>query len=489
LSVYREIVKHSAVYGLGQILSRVASILLLPLYTAYLTPADYGISAVIDLTVGILETLAAGGIAIAVLRFDADPAYAKSRHALWTTGLTMVVLVSTPLLFVAWLFRSTLATLTFGPEVDVNDGASYYQVAIAMLAVNSILNFGSVYLRVLKKSVQFVGLSFAALLLRVALNVWLIVFVKMGVMGLLLSGLIAGGAEAVVMTCMLFVGRPFRVLPELFGKFWTYGWPFIVSGFATLIMHQADRYLLLWILKDMTQVGIYALAYNLVNGVNSLICNPFISIWAPMVFQVHAMPRGKEIIQEVFKYFVLGFFLVLAGVALFSEPIVRILANESYADAARLMPILCLAFLFFPLHNFFSLPATIHRQTRLIATISLLATVIKVAAASTLILALGVRGAAISGVVTYASYSFLGHWRYRQIENLQFPIRWVIGSSVVGVLVFAAMEAVVPAHTSVGMQILASSVFWSVCAAWVLAGPARPLVVRGLLLLRSPVKR
>ena len=34
--------KHSVIYGLGGLVSRVLAVLLLPLYTRYLTPTDYG---------------------------------------------------------------------------------------------------------------------------------------------------------------------------------------------------------------------------------------------------------------------------------------------------------------------------------------------------------------------------------------------------------------------------------------------------------------
>ena len=57
--VYRDLVKHSTVYGLAQVISRIGSLLLLPVYTSYLTPADYGCMAILDLTVGVLVLLAA----------------------------------------------------------------------------------------------------------------------------------------------------------------------------------------------------------------------------------------------------------------------------------------------------------------------------------------------------------------------------------------------------------------------------------------------
>ena len=41
-SNWKRLAKHSAIYGLGGLVSRFVALLLLPLYTRYLTPADYG---------------------------------------------------------------------------------------------------------------------------------------------------------------------------------------------------------------------------------------------------------------------------------------------------------------------------------------------------------------------------------------------------------------------------------------------------------------
>ena len=58
----RDLLKHSSVYMIGQILTRMASVLLLPFYTHVLTPADYGITAILDLLAALLSTFIAGGM-------------------------------------------------------------------------------------------------------------------------------------------------------------------------------------------------------------------------------------------------------------------------------------------------------------------------------------------------------------------------------------------------------------------------------------------
>ena len=83
---YRDLLKHSGIYGLGQILSRLASFLLLPIYTNYLRPADYGCIAILDLTVGILGILIGTGMGAAITRYHFEFSSDIDRRKVWWTG-------------------------------------------------------------------------------------------------------------------------------------------------------------------------------------------------------------------------------------------------------------------------------------------------------------------------------------------------------------------------------------------------------------------
>jgi glycosyltransferase involved in cell wall biosynthesis len=63
------LVKHTGIYGLGTILSRSVGFLLIPLYTRFLTPADYGVLELLDLTMFFSGIFCMMGISAAVFRF------------------------------------------------------------------------------------------------------------------------------------------------------------------------------------------------------------------------------------------------------------------------------------------------------------------------------------------------------------------------------------------------------------------------------------
>ena len=62
-------VKHSFVYGIGSILGKAFAFLLLPLYTHYLSPRDYGVFEVLELSMSLLGMFLNMGITAALLRF------------------------------------------------------------------------------------------------------------------------------------------------------------------------------------------------------------------------------------------------------------------------------------------------------------------------------------------------------------------------------------------------------------------------------------
>ena len=119
----------------------------------------------------------------------------------------------------------------------------------------------------------------------------------------------------------------------------------------------------------------YSVAYMLAQGVNSLVITPFNQIWSTVIYEADQLPDRLNVFRRVFRYFVLGISLVLLGLALMAEPLVRIITAPEYAEAARVLPWLCLAMLFFPMHTLFRLPAVLHRRTVSVARTSIVAAV------------------------------------------------------------------------------------------------------------------
>ena len=68
----RRLGKHSAIYGLGGLVSRIIAVLLLPVYTRYLSPSDYGTVETLIALATVIGIVLRMGITSAFFRFYFD---------------------------------------------------------------------------------------------------------------------------------------------------------------------------------------------------------------------------------------------------------------------------------------------------------------------------------------------------------------------------------------------------------------------------------
>ena len=417
---YRDLLKHSSIYGVGQILSRLASILLLPVYTFFLRPADYGLIAILDLITGVLAIFIGGGMVAAVNRFHFDTNNREEQARVWWSGMAFVCLASTAICLPAVLARDALANLTLGP--DAPNGGLCYALALATVWFSTVGQIPETYLRVRKWSSLSVGLSLGRLLLNIALNVSLLTLTRLGVVGVLLGNLITN-----ILMTLILVGvivreeRPLGIDHRVFGQMMRFGAPLIITAFFSMIMHQADRYLLRMHV-GMDQVGVYSLAYQVGQGVNTLFLVPFTAIWNVVLYELAKQPNSKQLYADVFSYFVRALGIVMLGAALFARPLLAVLTPDDYSAAASLVPIVCLAYFLFSLHEHFRVPCLLAKKSMNLIPVYGLAAVVNVLANLALIPRFGVIGAAWASVATFGTFSMFGLYQYRKISRYPYPL-------------------------------------------------------------------
>ncbi len=417
---HRDLLKHSGVYGLGHVLTRLASVLLLPVYTRFLTPADYGVLAILDLSVALLSIVLASGTVRAVVRHHFESDDEAARDGLWWTGLVLLVATGVVLLAPALLFRESIAAWTLGG--DSARGGYLFLLALATLALGTLEQLFQAHLRVYKQSTLFVVVSLGRLVLNVALNLWFLIALGLGVEAMLLGNLLT----AVVATGALFAvflkrRGGVRLRLDLSRELFSYGTPLVVASLLATAMHQLDRYLLRTML-DLGDVGVYAVAYAIGQGINTLVLQPFSQIWYVVIYELDGKAELEAAVSSVFRYFFSGLALLMLGASLFAVPILEILVASEFRSAAELIPILCLAYLLFSLHAHFNLPPLLAKRTTAMIPPHVLGVIANVVANLVLIPRLGVAGAAWASVVTFAVFSVGGLLRYRRIRRFDYPL-------------------------------------------------------------------
>lgn len=464
----QDLLKHSSIYAVGQILTRLASVLLLPLYTHCLTPADYGITAILDLTAAILALMIGGGMVTAVTRFHFDDDSADHQDRVWWTGLTSISGASFLVLLPLWGMRGLLSDLTLGSEQI--SGPWFYTLTLATTWSFVIGNLCDTYLRVRRWSGLFVLISLVRLALNVGLNVWMLVGLQMGVEGLLIGNLAATVLHTSALLFLFVRTRGgFRFDFGLARQLLSFSAPLVCMALLCMLMHEADRYVLRAVVS-LEEVGVYSLAHKIGFAVNTLCLMPFISIWHVAIYDIHRMKDSRRIFCRVFDHFTSGLGILLLGASLIVHPLLPLLTPESYGDAVDLVSVILLGFFFFGLQIHFEIPAMLTKRTGLLIPGSALGVVVNIVGNVVLVPMIGAWGAAWAGVLTYAVCSFTILAFCRRALPLSYP--WLKSSLVLMGLVATYLLcrfAIFPELSRIGQV----AVSFGVCGVWAAALLAR----------------
>lgn len=396
----------------------MASFLLLPFYTSWLRPSEYGCIAILDLTAAVLGVVVGSGMAAAVTRYHFEAKDDAQRSRVWWTGLSMLVLLATPVIALVWLVRTPLARLTLGP--DEVQGGTYYQLILLAIWFEAVGQVTDAYMRVRKWSATFVGSSLLCLLFNIALNVYFLGTLRLGVVGLLIGNLTASALWRIILLTLFAYSNPWKGIDwSLASHLVKFGSPLVGTALFSLIMHQGDRYLLR-LFVGLDQVGIYSLAYSIGQAINTLYFLPFASIWGVVIYEIAEQQHAKKIYAQVFEYFVYLQMLMFLGVSLFAKPLLGLVMASDYSAAESIVPVVCLAYLFFSLHEHFKVPAMLAKRTLSLLPAVVTAAVFNIVANLLLIPFFGLAGAAWVSVLTFAIFSFMGLWRYRLIDKYEY---------------------------------------------------------------------
>src|SRR5262249_28403335 len=111
--------RHTTVYGLANILSKTVGVLMLPLYTPYLTPSDYGVIEILDLSMTLCGMFLNMGITIAILRRYTATEDGQEKNKVISTALICVAITGLAIFALGLAFAAPISTLLLGRQVPV----------------------------------------------------------------------------------------------------------------------------------------------------------------------------------------------------------------------------------------------------------------------------------------------------------------------------------------------------------------------------------
>jgi O-antigen/teichoic acid export membrane protein len=320
------------IYGATSAFSRIATLLLLPLLTAYLTPAEHGVLSLLTVLTAILVPLLSLGLGAAAgaAYFEANNAGRKA-STIWTSLLLMapgvILLVS-----IASGYPTALSMVMF-------DSASYARpVAITLLSTAcsiAALPF-TMYLQFEERAGVYACVMLTSSAISMVVTVAGVVWLRLGIDAVVFGTLV--GQAAIVMLLSVIVGTklPVRFSRVVLDELIRLGLP-LVPAFAFLLVVQHGNRFLLERLNGLDALGIYTVGFNLGLAL-SLLVGAFQSAWLPFAMSfAERQDEARSVFGRVLTYYAIagGALTVLFFVG--ARPAVLLLTQPNFHDAYQVV--------------------------------------------------------------------------------------------------------------------------------------------------------
>ena len=454
----RRLATTGAAYTAASILSKLIAVALLPLYTRYLTLADYGAAEVLFAAVVAASIVIRFGVIEAVLRFyykageDPGRVVATSFAALFWFG-TAAALVALP-------FAGPISeALLDEPAPDLA------RIAIGGLWVLTLHEYLLTLFRLEERARAFFAVTIANVLVAIALTVVLVVGEDEGARGLLLGSYLSGAAFVVGLIVAHRRRLSLLVDRALLRRMLRFGLPTMPAELSLYALNFVDRIIIVRTV-GLAEAGLYSLAVKFAQAVNVLV-RGFQLAWPPLAYSIRDDEEARRAYAAVVTWFLAACAFVVAGMWLFARWIARALAAPEFFQSYEAVGLISTAVTLYALYMVLLVILGRTGRTEFNFPATIAALVANVVLNLLLVPPLGIVGA---GLALVASYLIVVALMYGFTQRL-FPVPYEWGRLARIVLVATALvglgELLLPTD---GFAALAARIlFWLAYPAALLA--------------------
>jgi O-antigen/teichoic acid export membrane protein len=326
----RRLATTGAAYTAASILSKLIAVALLPLYTRYLTPADYGAAEVMFAAVVSASIVIRFGAIEALLRFyykdDEDPAKVVS------SSFAALFWLSTAAALIALPFAEPISdALLTEKAAKLVSGPDLARIAIGGLWVATLHEYLLTLFRLEERARAFFTVTIANVLAAIALTVVLVVGQDEGARGLLLGSYVSGAAFVLGLIVVHRRRLSLWIDTALLRRMTRFGLPTMPAELSLYLLNFVDRIVIVRTV-GLAEAGLYSLAVKFAQAVNVLV-RGFQLAWPPLAYSIRDDGEARRAYAAIVTWFVAGCAFVVVGMWLFSRWITRALAAPQFFDS------------------------------------------------------------------------------------------------------------------------------------------------------------
>ncbi len=357
----KQLAGQTAIYGLSSIVGRLLNYLLVPLYTRYFLPAEYGVVTELYAYVAFLVIILTYGLETAFFRFTQKQ---YDKELVYSTSLISLLFSSITFLFFMITFKQSLANWLEYPNNP--EYIIYFTVIIALDAISSI-SFAK--LREQGQATRFALIRLVNIFVNIGLNLFFIIYCpyalsnnlpttdfvmslynpNVGVGYIFIANLFAS-VITIIMLMPEMIKTSWKFNTNLWKKMMIYALPLLIAGLAGMTNETIDRILLKKLLPEgidkMASIGIYGAFYK-ISIIMILFIQTFRFAAEPFFFAQEKQFNARQIYADVLKYFTILSSFIFLFVLLYLDIFKHFVGSLFHSnDGLYIVPILLMANIF-----------------------------------------------------------------------------------------------------------------------------------------------
>lgn len=361
----KELFKNTIIYSIARIIPGITGFILLPIYTSYLDPSEYGkvqSMQVLGAFLIIIFSLASER-SIFRLYYDYDTDKKKKEFL----GNVAMMVLTTTIIFGSLIFllkdyvQLIFSSIEFYPYY-------FYIIIYAMLTSLSFIPLN--LFQVKGKSVKFSIYSISGFIISTLLILYFVVYKLDGAKGILKGQFIAAGIMLLFYGYEIIKNATFKFKVSIIKNILSFSIPFIPVLISTWLLNMSNRVFLDYFIKEDTlalfEIGIYSFAYKIAS-VGGLAIGAIFTAYNPIFYKEASSDNQVLAIKklEQIKYFYALIALLFCFlIAFVSRNIIILFFAKEYASSIYLIPVISLCFFFTQIVGLYNLMVYQEKKTK-----------------------------------------------------------------------------------------------------------------------------
>ncbi|MDA3781410.1 MAG: polysaccharide biosynthesis C-terminal domain-containing protein [Bacteroidales bacterium] len=375
-----KLLKNTLIYSVGRIIPQLSGFVLLPMYTSYLLPSEYGIvqsMQILTVVLCIFFSLASER-SIFRLYYDYKELHDQKK---FIGNITLIVTVVSVTLLLLLLFPLK------GLLQNVYQTINFYPFYFYALLNTFFLSFSYIpnnLFQVRGEALKFTIFSLVTFFLGVIFIIFFVVFKEEGASGMLKGQMIGNGIMFFVYLPLIYKQSIFKIDLKVIKNIFHFSLPMIPALLSAWILNMSNRILIEKLTSNpenaLYEIGIFSLAFKIAS-VSTLLLGAISTAYNPVFYEYanqHDQTVAKKKLEQINYIFAFVSFFVCFSIALFSRELIHVFFNTNYYKAIELLPILLLSAFIAQITGVFNLMIYQNKKTIALMLMMLVSAIISI---------------------------------------------------------------------------------------------------------------